>query len=137
MGLVGGVWLIIMAVVGAFVAGRGPGTPKSIFGWLIVIGGLGIGFISGLWGVWGVLSSLLSIGWLSKWPLFWTATMASALIQLWLGAALFLRPLYALLNAQSKPMWLGRATSALSIAAAFLGVAMIVVAFLFNGSGLH
>ena len=44
-----------------------------------------IGIVFCFWGVWGVISSLLNIGWLTSAPIWWITLLAGSLIQAILG----------------------------------------------------
>lgn len=47
-----------------------------------------IGAISALWGVWGLLTSILNLGWLSRVPLWWITLTANNALLLALGILL-------------------------------------------------
>ena len=44
-----------------------------------------IGLIGCLWGVWGIISSILNLGWLSTFPIMWTIYLASSVVLAALG----------------------------------------------------
>ncbi len=88
MGLIGGLWMIVLGVLGAanLIIARKPEAKELIAkvapyqGW--------IGAVSALWGVWGVIGAILGLSWLSTWPILWITYLATALVQLALGLLL-------------------------------------------------
>ncbi len=88
MGLVGGLWLAVLGVLGAssIIVARRPDA-KEMIGKLAPFQGW-IGAISAIWGVWMVISSVLSIGWLAYAPIYWATFLASGVLQLCLGLLL-------------------------------------------------
>ncbi len=88
MGLINGLWLAILGVLGAssLIIAKKPDA-RELIGKLAPYQGW-IGAVSALWGVWGIISSLLSIGWLSHWPIYWVTFLADSGLQLALGLLL-------------------------------------------------
>lgn len=88
MGLINGVWLAVLGILGAssLIIAKKPDARELIAklapyqGW--------IGAVSALWGVWGVISAVLSLGWLAHYPIFWLTFAANAALQLALGLLL-------------------------------------------------
>lgn len=88
MGIVNGLWLVVLGVLGAasLIIARRPDARDAIAklapyqGW--------IGAISALWGVWGVISSVLSIGWMTLFPIYWFTFLANSLLSVALGLLL-------------------------------------------------
>lgn len=88
MGIVNGLWLLVLGVLGAasLIIARRPDAREAIAkiapyqGWM--------GAISALWGVWGVISAVLTIGWLASWPIFWLTSLVNAGLLLALGLLL-------------------------------------------------
>jgi hypothetical protein len=88
MGLVSGVWLAVLGILGAsnLIIARKPDARELIAklapyqGW--------IGAVSALWGVWGMVSAVLSIGLLTVAPILWVTYTASAVVQAALGLLL-------------------------------------------------
>lgn len=88
MGLIGGIWLAVLGVLGAssLIIAKRPDAKEMIDkiapyqGW--------IGAVSALWGIWMVISSVLSIGWLAVAPIYWATYLADGVLQLLLGLLL-------------------------------------------------
>lgn len=88
MGLVSGLWLAVLGILGAsnLIIARKPDAKELIAklapyqGW--------IGAVSALWGAWGIVSAVLSLGLLASHPIHWATYLASAVIQLALGLLL-------------------------------------------------
>ena len=88
MGLINGLWLIVLGVLGAasLIIAKKPNAKELIDkiapyqGW--------IGAVSALWGVWGIISSVLRIGWLASWPIYWITMLANAVLLAGLGLLL-------------------------------------------------
>lgn len=88
MGLIGGIWMALLGVLGAsnLIIAKKPDAKEMIAkmapyqGWF--------GAVSALWGVWGIISSILNLTWLTTWPIFWVTYLAVAVLQLALGLLL-------------------------------------------------
>src|SRR5688572_19919308 len=88
MGLVTGIWLAVLGVLAAanLIIAKKPDAKELIDkiapyqGW--------IGAVSCLWGVWTIISSVLSIGLLTTWPIWWVTMLAVGVIQAVLGLIL-------------------------------------------------
>ena len=88
MGLINGVWLAVLGILGAssLIIAKKPDA-KELIGKLAPYQGW-IGAVSALWGVWGVISAVLSLGWLTQFPIYWITFTANAALQLALGLLL-------------------------------------------------
>ena len=88
MGLISGLWLAVLGVLGAssIIIAKKPDAKEMIAklapyqGW--------IGAVSALWGVWGVISAVLTLGWLAHWPIYWVTALADSVLQFALGLIL-------------------------------------------------
>jgi hypothetical protein len=88
MGLIGGIWLALLGVlaVPSMIIAKKPNAKELIAkitpyqGW--------IGAVSCLWGVWGIISSVLSLGWIAHWPILWGTMLADSVVQFALGLIL-------------------------------------------------
>src|SRR5690349_2788185 len=88
MGLVSGLWLVVLGILGAssLIISKKPNAAELI-GKLAPYQGW-IGAVSALWGVWGIISSVLHLGWLAHWPIYWATFMANSAIEFALGLLL-------------------------------------------------
>ena len=88
MGLINGLWLAVLGVLGAasLIIARKPDA-KELIGKLAPFQGW-IGAVSALWGVWGLVWSFMSIGWLTSAPIYWATFLADSVLQLALGLLL-------------------------------------------------
>ncbi len=88
MGLIGGIVLIVCGLlcVPALLAKKSPQAAEQLKklapfqGW--------IGFIVAIWGLWGVVNAILTLGWLGTWPLWWVTNLAGNVLSLVLGIIL-------------------------------------------------
>src|SRR5580704_7299460 len=88
MGLVNGLWLAVLGALGAssLIIAKRPDAKDMIAklapyqGW--------IGAVSALWGVWGIISSVLNMGWIAHWPIYWATFLADSVLQFGLGLML-------------------------------------------------
>lgn len=88
MGFINGIWMALLGVLGAanLIIARKP-EAKELIAKLAPYQGW-IGAVSAFWGVWGVIRSIMTIGWIGSWPIFWITMLATALLQLALGLLL-------------------------------------------------
>jgi hypothetical protein len=88
MGFISGLWLAVLGVLGAasLIIAKRPDARQAI-GRLAPYQGW-IGAVSALWGLWGIISAVLSIGWLAHWPIYWVTFLADSVLQLALGLLL-------------------------------------------------
>ncbi len=83
-----GLWLAVLGVLGAssLIIARRPDAAQMIAklapyqGW--------IGAVSAVGGVWGIISSVLSITWMTTYPIFWFTYLADSVLQAALGLLL-------------------------------------------------
>ena len=88
MGFVAGIWLALLGVLGAanLIIAKKP-EAKELIAKLAPYQGW-IGAVSALWGVWGIINSVLHLSWLSVAPIYWISLLVSALLQFGLGMLL-------------------------------------------------
>lgn len=86
-----GLWLAVLGVLGAssIIIAKKPDA-KELIGKLAPYQGW-IGAISCVWGVWGIISSILTLGWLSLpggWKIWWITRLADSVVLAALGLIL-------------------------------------------------
>lgn len=83
-----GVWLLVLGVLGAsnLIIARKPDA-KELIGKIAPYQGW-MGAVSALWGVWGLISAILSIGLLTSHPIWWATWVATDVILVALGLLL-------------------------------------------------
>lgn len=88
MGLIGGIWLALLGVLAApnLVLSKRPDAKQ----WLDKIAPYQgwIGAISALWGALIIVSAVLHLNWLARWPIYWATYAADGVLQLCLGLLL-------------------------------------------------
>ena len=133
-----GIWLAVLGILGAssLIIARRPDAAQMIAklapyqGW--------IGAVSALWGVWGVISCVLNIAWMTSFPIYWFTWLADSVLQALLG----LLPGVGVLKTFIKDPTAGQKMDetitkiapfqgTLGLAAIGLGIWMIVASFLF------
>ncbi len=88
MGLINGLVLIVLGglCVPGIVAKKNPKAKELLDKIVPIQGTLGIAVFA--WGVWGIISSILSIGILATWPLSWVTSLLCAVLSVAGGAIL-------------------------------------------------
>lgn len=139
MGLISGLWLAVLGILGAsgLIIARKPDAKQLIAklapyqGW--------IGAVSALWGAWGIISAVLSLGWLAVAPIYWITFLADAVIQLALGLLLGVGVLKSFIKNQQAQDKMDQTITKLApyqgtlgLIAIGLGVWMVVAGFLFH-----
>ena len=139
MGLISGIWLIVLGILGAasLIIAKKPDA-RELIGKIAPYQGW-IGAISALWGVWGLISSVLSIGWLAHWPIYWATYLANSALELALGLLLGVGVLKTFIkNPQANEKMdltiskLAPFQGTLGLIAIGLGVWMVVAGFLWT-----
>jgi hypothetical protein len=139
MGLVSGLWLAVLGILGAsnLIIARKPDAKELIAklapyqGW--------IGAVSAIWGAWGIVSAVLSLGMLTTWPIHWGTYLASAVIQLALGLLLgigvlktFIKQPQAVAKMDDMVTRLAPKQGVLGLVAIGLGIWCVLVGFIFS-----
>ncbi len=44
-----------------------------------------IGLVFAIWGLWGIISCILSIGWIAHWPIYWITWLLVSIVEFALG----------------------------------------------------
>lgn len=103
-------------------------------------GWIGLAFC--FWGIWGVITAILNIGWLSVWPIWWITLLAGNLIEAILGFMLgfgLINKLFLSKNEAAKAKAnqlrekLAPKQGKLGIIGIAVGVWMIIASFVFHG----
>lgn len=103
-------------------------------------GWIGLAFC--FWGIWGVITAVLNIGWLSVWPVWWITLLAGNLIEAILGFMLgfgLINKLFLSKNEAAKAKAnqlrekLAPKQGKLGIIGIAVGVWMIIASFVFLG----
>lgn len=138
MGLVNGIWLAVLGVLGAsnLIIARKPDA-KELIGKLAPYQGW-IGACSALWGVWGIISSVLNLGWMAFAPIYWITYLVDSILSLCLGLLLgvgvlktFIKNPTAVEKMDMTITKLAPYQGLLGLVAIGVGVWMIIAGFLF------
>jgi len=136
MGLMNGIWLMLLGVLAApsLILSKRPDAAQALAkiapyqGW--------IGAVSALWGVWGVIWSVLNIKWVS---IFWATILAASLVQAALGLLLgvgvfktFIKDERALVKMDDTIARLAPKQGQLGLVAIGLGLWVIIASFMFK-----
>lgn len=139
MDFVNGLWLVVLGVLGAssLIIARRPDAKDMIAklapyqGWM--------GAVSALWGAWGIISMILSIGLMGDFFIWWVTYMADSVLSLLLGLLLGVGVLKTFVkdpNASGKLdqtiTKLAPFQGTLGLAAIGVGVWMVIVGVLFH-----
>lgn len=125
--MVYGIWLIVLGVlaVPSLIIAKKPNAKELIDkltpyqGW--------IGAVSALWGVWGIISAVLNIGWLTTWPIWWISWLAGSVIQAALGLILGIGTLKTFIKNPQAQAKMDETLAKLSPKQGMLGVVAIGV----------
>lgn len=137
--MVNGIWLILLGAlaVPSLILAKRPDA-KEVLGKLAPYQGW-MGAISALWGVWGIISSVLNIGWLTTYPIYWATFLADSVLLAGLGLILGIGVLKTFIKnpqAQAKlDQTLAKVAphqGRLGIAGLGVGVWMVVASILFG-----
>lgn len=139
MGLIGGIWLFVLGALAApgLILSKRPDAAEIMAkitpfqGW--------IGAVSAFWGVWGIISSVLNLGWLTIAPIYWITFLLVAIVQAALGLLLgvgmlktFIKNPEAQARMDQTITKLAPKQGLLGLVAMGLGVWMIIAGFLFK-----
>ena len=86
--MINGLWLAVLGclAVPSLILAKRPDA-KEVLGKIAPYQGW-MGAVSALWGVWGIISSVLNLGMLSTWPIWWISNLASSFLLAALGLIL-------------------------------------------------
>lgn len=137
--MINGIWLALLGIlaVPSLILAKRPDA-KEMLGKLAPYQGW-MGAVSALWGVWGIISSVLNLGWLSVAPIYWVTFLADSVLLFALGLILGIGTLKTFIKdptAQAKMdqtlAKLAPHQGRLGLAGVGLGIWMIVASFLFH-----
>jgi hypothetical protein len=133
-----GIWLALLGVLGAsnLIIAKKPDAKELIAkmapyqGW--------IGAVSALGGAWIIISSVLNIGWLTTWPIYWVTYLVTGVLEFCLGLLLGVGVLKTFIKnpqAQAKMdqtiVKISPYQGKLGLAAIGVGVWLVVAGFIF------
>jgi hypothetical protein len=139
MGLVGGIWLALLGILAVpnLILGKRPDA-KAMLDKITPYQGW-IGAISALYGVWGIISSILSLSWIAHWPIYWATYLAVAVVQLALGLLLgvgvlkqFIKAPAAVEKMDQTIAKLAPKQGLLGLVAIGLGIWLVVAGFIYT-----
>jgi hypothetical protein len=86
--MINGIWLAVLGVlaVPSLILAKRPDA-KALLGKLAPYQGW-MGAVSAFWGVWGIIQSVLNLGWLTTWPIYWATWLADSVLLASLGLIL-------------------------------------------------
>jgi hypothetical protein len=134
-----GIWLVLLGVlaVPSLVLSRRPDAASALAklapyqGWM--------GAVSLLWGIWGIISSVLTIGWLASWPILWGVQLLVSLVLAGLGLILgigvlktFIKDPTAQLKMDQTLARIAPFQGTLGIIAVVLGIFRVVASFIWT-----
>lgn len=137
--MINGIWLALLGclAVPSLVLAKRPDAKEALAklapyqGWM--------GAVSCLWGIWGIISAVLNLGWLTAAPIFWITWLADSVLLAGLGLILGIGTMKTFIKdptAQAKMdetlAKLAPHQGRLGLAGIGVGVWMIVASFLFH-----
>lgn len=137
--MINGIWLAVLGVlaVPSLVLARRPDAAK-VLGKLAPYQGW-MGAVSALWGVWGIISAVLNIGWLTEFPIYWATWLADSVVLAGLGLILgigvlktFIKQPQAQAKLDQTLQKIAPHQGRLGLAGVGLGAWMVVASILFH-----
>ena len=137
--MVDGIWLAILGMLGAssLIIARKPDAKEVIAKFAPYQGWMGA--VSAIWGGWGIVRSVLTLGWLAHWPIYWATSLGDHVLQFGLGLLLGVGTLKTFIkNPQAQEKMdqtitkLAPYQGTLGLAAIGLGIWMVVAGFLWT-----
>lgn len=137
--MINGIWLALLGAlaVPSLILAKRPDA-KQLLGKLAPYQGW-MGAVSCLWGVWGIISSVLNIGWLTSYPIYWATYLADSVLLAGLGLILGIGVMKTFIKDAKAQQKLDQTLAKvaphqgrLGIAGIGVGVWMVVAGFLFN-----
>jgi hypothetical protein len=137
--MIHGVWLAVLGILGAsnLIIARRPDA-ADLIGKLAPYQGW-IGAVSALWGVWGVISCILHLNWMTVAPVYWFSWLADSVLQAGLGLLLgvgvlksFIKDAAANTKMDQTITRLGPYQGTMGLIAIGLGVWMVAASMMFG-----
>jgi hypothetical protein len=125
--MINGIWLAVLGVlaVPSLVLARRPDA-KQLLGKLAPYQGW-MGAVSALWGVWGIISAVLNISWLTTWPIYWATWLADSVVLAGLGLILGIGTLKTFIKAPAAQAKLDQTLAKIAPHQGRLGIAGVAV----------
>jgi hypothetical protein len=136
--MVHGIWLAVLGILAAsnLIIARRPDA-REMIGKLAPYQGW-IGAVSALWGVWGIISCILNLGWLTSFPIFWISWLVDSVLLAGLGLLLGVGVLKSFITAPAATAKMDQTIAKLApmqgtlgLVAIGLGVWMVIASVLF------
>jgi hypothetical protein len=137
--MVHGVWLAVLGILAAsnLIIARRPDA-RELIGRLAPYQGW-IGAVSALWGIWGIISCILNIGWMTLSPIFWFSWLVDSVLLTALGILLGVGVLKTFITAPAANEKMDQTIAKLApfqgtlgLAAIGLGVWMVIASVVFS-----
>lgn len=137
--MVNGIWLMLLGclAVPSLVLAKRPDAAAALGkiapyqGWM--------GAVSCLWGVWGIITSILTVSWIATWPIYWATFLADSILLAALGLILGIGVMKTFIKAPAAQVRLDKTLAKvaphqgrLGLAAIGVGAWMVVASILFK-----
>lgn len=138
--MISGIWLLVLGIlaVPSLVLAKRPDA-KELLGKIAPYQGW-MGAISVIYGVWGIISSVLTVSWIATWPIYWATLLADSILLAALGLILgigvmktFIKSPPAQAKLDSTLAKVAPHQGRLGLAGIGVGVWMIVASIVFHG----
>jgi hypothetical protein len=125
-----GIWLVLLGVlaVPSLILSRRPDA-AAMLGKLAPYQGW-MGAVSVLWGVWGLISSVLTLSWLASWPILWVVQLLVSLVLAGLGLILGIGVMKTFIKDPSAQAKLDQTLARIAPFQGTLGIAAVVLGIL-------
>jgi hypothetical protein len=136
--MVHGIWLAVLGILAAsnLIIAKRPDA-REMIGKLAPYQGW-IGAVSALWGVWGIISCILNLAWLTSFPIFWISWLVDSVLLAGLGLLLGVGVLKTFITAPAATAKMDQTIAKLApmqgtlgLVAIGLGVWMVIASVLF------
>jgi len=133
-----GIWLAVLGILAAsnLIIAKRPDA-REMIGKIAPYQGW-IGAVSALWGVWGIISCILNLGWLTAAPIFWISWLGDSVLLAGLGLLLGVGVLKTFITAPAATEKMDQTIAKLApmqgtlgLVAIGLGVWMVIASVLF------